>query len=437
MKKIHCFVILLLIAGLNAMGQVTPTASFMVEGIKVIYKPTLKDIVNVSVYFRGGVNNYSPGNAGIEKLAIDGAVECGNAKYNKNSFKDKCDAFDIRVTGSTVADYSRISLNCISKYFADGWDLLSSSVVTPAYEADAFGKMKEKAVVTLRQSNSNPDSRLEAASLRSAFVGTPYAIDPDGTEASLSAQTVQDAKAYYFKTLLDKSRMFIVVVGNISKEEISAKISAAFASIPSTGYNPPAPAPPPFLENKVNVEERSLSTNYIEGIMSAPAYTSPDYVPFLLAFSELHGILFTEIRTRRNLSYAPDANVEAALLPWSRVYVSTTSPKESVEIIVGAIKYLKKMGVNEKYLTQIKALYVTSSYRRAESTDAIALNLGKAEILGGWEIAEQMVDHIQSATRDAMSNALNKYLNGINWTYLGDKQKASETMGAFYRSVNE
>lgn len=428
------FVIIFFLTG-SAMAQPAATSSFDVDGILVIYKPTLKNIANVSVYFRGGVNNYPAEKAGIEKLAVEGATECGTAKYTRDNFEDKSDNFGIQIRSVASLDDAKISLNCLAKYFNEGWDLLAEAVTKPVFDANAFENMKQKAMSAVRQSESNPDDKLRTMAVQNAFQSTPYEIDPNGTETTLLRISSSEAKEYYLKTLLNKSRMFIVVVGNIPKEDIITKIKTAFASIPDPGYEPPEIIIPRFGNATVDVEERSIATNYIMGIMNAPAYTSPDFVPYILAISELHGSIFYEIRTRRNLSYAPDAGVRELLMPYTYVYVSTTNPKEAVEVMAGIISNQQLTTINKKGLEEIKALYITGSYRREESTDAIADNLGRSEILGDWTIAERFPAMVKNTTRDEMSKAFNKYISGIRWTYLGDKQKADQAMRSFTMSV--
>jgi len=99
--------------------------------------------------------------------------------------------------------------------------------------------------------------------MQNAFAGTPYAVNPAGTEETVTSIKAGDAKDYYYKTLLNKTRMFIVVVGDISKENIIAKINESFASIPSLAYQPQPLRAPALTGNTINTEERQLATNYI------------------------------------------------------------------------------------------------------------------------------------------------------------------------------
>ena len=423
---------------LSAGAQVAPTNSFDVEGIKVIFKPTVKQIIHVSIYFRGGVGNYPAKKAGIEDLALRGTLDCGTGKFAMGVFKSKAEEIGAQLNGGAGLDNGSISLNCVAKYFDAGWDLLAAAVTTPVYEESAFGIMKQKQIGRLQESDGNPDIKLRRLAMASSFWGTIYATNPGGTVTTLPELSAEEVKNYYFNTLLNKARMFIVVVGNVTKEELTAKIKAAFQSLPAGAYTPGSFPATTFGTAPAAVEERAISTNYILGIMNAPAYNSPDYVPFMLSFSELHGLLFTEIRIRRHLSYAPDATLHAMLLPYSEIYVSTTDPKASVEVMEDCVRFMKRGNNNLKNrdLNQIKALYITGSYKRQQSTDALAEMLGQAETLGGWEIAEHLPDLIQHTSRAEMSAAFSKYIAGISWTYLGDKSKADEAMDAFKRPVN-
>ncbi len=436
MKKTVISTIILFAFAVGAMAQ-TATTTFTVAGITVIYKPTLKQTINVSVYFKGGVGNYTADKAGIENLAISAVTECGTAKYNKDAFKDKADDYGISVYGSAGRDNAVIGLNCISQYFNEGWDLLAQAVTSPAFDEGEFGKLKQKAISGIKQSSSSPDARLNDMAMQNAFAGTPYAMNPAGTEETVGAIKAGDAKDYYYNTLLNKNRMFIVVVGNISKADITAKLNAAFAAIPAVAYQPTPLAAPAITGNAVNTEERQLATNYIIGIMNAPAYTSADYVPYRLAFASLSDKLFTEIRTKRNLSYAPQAFARGGAIPYSAVYVTTTNPKAAVEVMVDQIDSFKTTGFTEKDLKNSKALFITSNYMKDESTNAIAASLGAAETLGNWKIAEELPALINNTTQDQMTSAFRKYITGIKWNYLGIKKQADDASAEFNLPVTQ
>lgn len=409
---------------------------FDVEGITVIMKPTVKDIVNVSVYFRGGVTNYDAGKAGMGNLALAAAPECGTKSYTRDAFKDKADKFGIIISGSGSYDYGSITMNCISKYFNEGWDLLSSAVKNPSFNEKDFDLLKQKLLTQIKEMDSDPDSKIENMAIENTFKGTPYATNPLGKINTIEPLTAREAMDYYYNSVLNKNKLFIVVVGKISKEEITARIRKTFKDLPLkavTKYNYKIPV----IESAdtVNIVPRNLATNYIIGVMNAPQFTSDDYTANRLAIRAFSDNLFTEIRTNRNLSYAPYALSRILQIPFNYMYVSTTDPKASVEVMVNEINRLKRDGFSQKEFNDIKNLSITMNYMKEESTDRMASTLGTSEILGNWKMDDEFIGNIQKTTPADMTRVFKKYIRGIHWNYLGDEKAADSAKTAFNRKV--
>jgi predicted Zn-dependent peptidase len=270
--------------------------------------------------------------------------------------------------------------------------------------------------------------------MQSAFKNTPYAQDPNGTEDLVASFTQAEVAAYY-RQLLNKNRMFLVVVGKLSKEELRQKIHESFAGLPSKPYEPVAPTVPDFTKNSLVTEAKQLSTNYISGLVSAPPMLSPDYVPYRLAISLLGGGLFRELRTRLNLSYNPGAEVNLLRVPYATFFVSTNDPKASVEAIIDQIRTLKSGTIRNENLNFLKGSYITNNYMKLESSGDIAAGLGEAEIMGDWRMAEALPEKIEKATPQDILDAARKYITGIKWAYMGDLSKAESTLPAFRELV--
>ncbi|MEO5650234.1 MAG: pitrilysin family protein [Ginsengibacter sp.] len=408
---------------------------FVVDGITVIMKPTVKDIINVSIYYKGGVTNYSEDQAGIENLALAGAPECGTKLYSKDAFKDKADKFGISVSGRSTYDYGVISLNCISKYFNEGWDLLSAAVKNPTFNENDYELLKQKILAGIKNADADPDSKVLKMAVENTFKGTSYATNPEGEINTVNNISARELKDYYFNTLLNKNRIFIVVVGKISKQLITNKIKRALGNLPAKPYKKYEYHIPEIVANSLNIEPRQLATNYIIGVMNAPLFTSNDYAANRLAVSAFSDNLFTEIRTKRNLSYAPYAVPIRLKMPYNYMYVSTTDPKASAEVMVNEINRLKTKGFSQKEFNAIRNLLITSNYMKEESTDAIAGSLGKSEILGNWKMDEEFIGKIQKITPADMTAVFKKYIKGIKWNYLGIEKQANEAKEAFDMKV--
>jgi zinc protease len=406
------------------------TTSFDVDGIKVIFKPTPKKVINIRMFYRGGVTNYPANMAGIESFTLAANTQCGTKKYTANEFKDKTDKYDIRLTFDNDYDYGNIEMECVSKYFNEGWDLFTEAVVAPSYNAEEVALLKNKMLARIRQEQSDPDKRVTSIAIKSAFEGTPYATNPSGEDEVIAKLTADDLKNYYSR-ILNKNQIFIVVSGKISKEELTEKVKTSFGSLPSKAYTPAALTSPVWKDNTVVTEPREVATNYINALMNAPKVNSPDFVPFRLGMSAFGGLLFSQLRTRLNLSYRPGAYAVMKQMPYAIMFVSTTNPKDAVTVMATQLNRIKGITISDDGLKEIKSAYITNNYIKQQSSSAITESLGEAEILGDWKMADQLPQLLDKVTATQINNTMNKYIGGLKWSYLGNPQLAEETMSAF------
>ena len=410
------------------------TTSFDVDGIKVIFKPTVKNLINVRVFYRGGVTNYHTSQAGIESFALQAAIECGTKNYSANLFKDKADKYGIIFGSEAEYDYGDIDMECVSKYFDSAWDLLAGAVANPVFNNEDVELLRTKMIGKIREEESDPDQRSQQLMIKGAFENTPYATDPDGTEDVVNRLSAQDLKTYY-SSILNKNQMFIVVAGKITKEELIKKISASFASLPSRPYTQANLQEPIWNNYSVTSEPRDLQTNYIDAIINAPPVNSEDYLPYRIGISVLGGVLFSELRTRLNLSYDPGASSVMHRMPYAFMYISTTDPKTAVAAMTEQLNVVRNNGITKEGLTRLKSSYFTTNYIKLQSSSAITSSLGAAEVLGGWKIADDLPTEINKLTVARINTALLKYVVGLRWSYLGNPQQAEEAAAAFKQQV--
>ncbi len=397
------------------------TVEFTVSGLKVILRQTQKETLVMSMYFRGGSSNYTAADAGIESLALSGTIECGTSKFSANDFNDQTDEYGLHLDGDASNDYGILKLSCISRYMDEAWQLFSSAIASPVFETQKFNLLKEQKINDLKGGLSNPDVRLKQLAQGFAFAATPYAINPNGTVASLQALNRDAVKDYYYNTLLNKNRMFLVVAGNISKENLEKKIIAAFAAIPAKTYTPATIENPLFTQEASTIESRQVATNYVAGILNAPNLNSPDYPAFRLAVTILNSALFDVIRLNKHLSYAPSANMSEGKISYVTMYASTTQPEETVKAMRFVLSYMKSKTYNDKLIESVRKSHLLSYAKRQEVMSDITNQLGKAEIMGDWKLAENLAARMSMVTPEEIKDVLNTYAQNITWAYIGDQ----------------
>lgn len=397
----------------------------MVDGIKVIYKPSNKDIISVALYVRGGTMNFTKEQEGIEALTMNVLAESGSQKYAHDLFHSELESMGTTIAAGSGLDASTITMDCLKSKWEKSWDLFSDMIMHPIFDENTFSNKKDEAINNLKQIESDPDSHIDDLINAEVYKGTNYNKMLSGTESSLSKLTLNDLKNYY-SSLVAKGRMYVVIIGNLTPEEIKAKVSM-LKGIP-LGTPPPvfSDKRPDFSSSSLYKEDRQLATNYIKGIMDCPKPGAPDYVAMKIAIQILSDRLFLEIRTKRNLSYAPYSYVAGQKNPYSCMYVSTTDPAQAVQVMIDEVKKIHKNGFDAKELTDKKEQYLTRYYMNLETNSALATTIGDNENWSTWKTATQVLDEVQKLKVEDINTAFRNYTKSIRWLYLGETKGLDE-----------
>lgn len=409
-------------------NQVKSTVKeFDVNGVKVILKPADNNVVSAQLFITGGVTNYDLAKQGIENLTLTVLADAGSKKYPKDEYHYVMERKGIHVQGSTSYDYSLLSLRTLSGNWNQAWDIFSDVILNPSWDAQSFEQNKGQIVNALKQNESDPDNFLNDYTLRRLYKGKRYEKSPAGTPASVAALTIDDVKNHWTKIAKHK-KMMLVVVGKIGEDDLRNKVAASLAKLPAGVADPFVTNPVAIDVASINVEEREIATNYMRGVFSAPPRGSRENMAMRMAMAMLSERLFVEIRTKRNLSYAPSASLSSMFDPYSSIYVTTTKPNDAVQVMTDEIRKVKREGFNEKEFKAQKEGFLTGYYMNQETNEAQAITLGINELIGGWEKAETFKDDIYSLTLDEVNAVFRKYANALNWYYLGKKADMDENL---------
>ena len=162
--------------------------------------------------------------------------------------------------------------------------------------------------------------------------------------------------------------------------------------------------------------------------MNAPDPGSPDWTAMKIATRILSDRLFVEIRTKRNLSYAPYAFLAANKNAYTGIYVSTTDPVAAVQVMTDELKKIRKEGFTESELKNKKEGYLTGFYMNLETNSALTGMLGTNENLSTWKEAMSVLDKVNNLKLEDINSVFRKYSTSIQWIYLGDTSLADEKL---------
>ena len=428
-KSIITLTLVLTVASLQAQDM-QKKADIITElnpaGIRLLHQQASNDIVSFMIFITGGVGNYAADKQGIEQLMLDVMLDGGSKKYPKDEYHKQLEKMGISITANAGYDYTTISIRSLKQYWPQAWDLASSVLTSPAWDEATFEIKKNQTITGLRNEISDPDAFLRQMSMEGIFKGDKYSVRPDGTPESVDALALQDLKEHYSK-IMKRKKMLVTAVADLNSTELAAGVAKAFSALPEGEANAFASTPPSITAG-ITYEPRDIATNYISGVFPAPKLGTRESIAMSVAMQMLRERYFTEVRTKRNLSYAPSAYMAGYYSPFNAVYVSTTDPNQSVQVMTDELRKLKRDGFDEKELKSAKAVYLTSYYMGQETNGAQAATLGRYALRGDYKLAREFNERINSLTLDEVNSVIKTYANDIHWFYLGDKDMVDESI---------
>jgi len=405
----------------NVNAQAAQVTEFEVNGLKVLLKRRAESpTVAAALFVRGGARNVTDKNAGIEDLMLKSAIEAGK-KYPRQTVRREISRTGSGIRASAGNDYSIVSLGATRPNFDRVWDIFTDTLLNPAFEPADIERNRQATLTGLREAGISPDGAVQDEIERVIYAGHPYANDVDGTIATVSGFKAGEIIAYH-KKMMETSRLLLVFVGDLDPNDLKQKIAASFGKLPRGDYKEqPFPALN-FSKPTLDIVARpNLPTNYVKGVFEAPSLGSPDYYPMRVAMSILQQLIFQEVRTNRQLSYAPGAELEKFGANTANISVSSVDANQSVQVMLEQVDKMKTLRLNDEIVSEVAGNFLTTYYLSQETSGAQVGELAQYELIGGgWRNAFEFLNRVSSVKSDDLATVSKKYMKNIRFVVVGD-----------------
>ena len=409
-------------------AQAASVTEFDVNGLKVILRRRASaPTVSVGLFLRGGVRNLTDKTAGLENLMLMSAIEAGQ------NFPRQTVRRELARTGSTLgasagSDFSVISLASTRENFDRMWKLFADVTMKPTFDPADVNRIRDQIVTGLREQETVPDSALDTLEDKIIYAGHPYSIDPIGTPETLAAITPAQLREHH-KRSMETTRLLLVVVGDIDAAELKTKVAATLGTLPKGSYQEAVLPALDFSKPSVDVVARQLPTNYIKGDFAAPSLSSSDYYPMRVAMSILANRVFQEVRVKRQLSYAPNADMDNMGANTANIYVTAVDANQAIDVMLKEIQRIKKEPISGDELSGAAGEFLTNYYLKQQTNAAQAGDLARYELIGGgWRNSFDFLNHVREVTPDAVRAAANKYMKNIRFVVIGDPTAINKSL---------
>ncbi|NUQ21751.1 MAG: insulinase family protein [Gemmatimonadaceae bacterium] len=410
----------------------TTTTDFLVDGIHVeLRRTTANDVVAASLYLLGGTQQLSDSTQGIEAFLL-AASERGTKRFSKEALRGLTARLGSTIEIDPTVDWTMIGSRGLRDSFDSTWIVLADRVMAPRLDSAEVELVREQLLIGARTRRDSPDALVQAVADSAMWAGHPYGLEPSGTVESLSRISVASLRRYQREQMV-KSRMLLVVVGNVDRAQVERLVHTTIGTLPAGSYQWSPPRTPAVTASSITVVPRSLPTNYILGYYAGPPASSADYPALRVATAVLGGRLFAEIRSRRNLTYAVDAPFIERAASAGGLYVTTTQPETTLALMQVEVQRLKDETIDPSGLERLVQQFITEYFLNNETNAAQADFIARGVLYRGSALAatpDRFVDDLRAVRPQDVQRVARTYMRGIHFAYVGDPAAAPRKAAA-------
>ena len=404
----------------------TPWKTSLSDGMKVwgIAQNELP-LVQYSIVIDGGHMLDKVEKAGVANLVASMMNE-GTKNKTPEQLEDAIGLLgaSIRVTSSNE-DIS-VDVSSMTKNFEKTLALVQEILLEPRWDSESFALAKSRIINNLKRNAASPDYLASSTLNKLIFGDNILATDATGTEASVSAITIDDLKDYYNKYLSPSIAKFLVV-GDVDQARVKAALTdlnlkwkPVNVAIPEIKV-PGAPATSQIYFVDVPGAKQSVIAI---GTPSLPR-TDPDFFPATVANYKLggsfNGVFNLILREEKGFTYGARSNIVGSknygtFIATSRV--RTNSTLESVTIFKTEMEKYRK-SIPQEYIDFTKSSLMKSNALRFETLGNL---LSMLNTMTAFNLPDDFIKReekfIKDFTIEKQLTLVNKYIDPARMYYV-------------------
>ena len=405
----------------------TSTTSYSVSGIQVIHRQGTANLVVVNLYLLGGVRNATPETAGVEPFYL-AVSEQGTERHSKDALRRAMARTGSSTALDAIDDWTLFGIRATTEVLDSVWGVFTDRLLRPRLDPAEIDFVRNQALSGLVQVNEHPEPLLARATDSIAFRGHPYGLSPTGNAVSLAAIT-RESLLQWKREQLVKSRLLLVVVGNVPRAKLEQLVASSLGTLPIGGYVWTMPDTLPARASSLSVIPRALPTNYLSGTYRGPRANEKDAAALRVAAAVLSGQLFSEIRSKHNLTYTAAAPYNDHALVSGGLYVTTTLPDSALKIMRDQVRLLQEITIPTRALAPLIQQFLTEYFLDNETSTAQADFLARSQLYkGDWRAAERFIADLRAVTGEDVRRVSRRYLRDVQWVYIGDPARITRQL---------
>ena len=352
-----------------------------------LYEEHSIPLLTIDASFLGGPGFDPEGREGTTSL-MAALLDEGAGGLDSVAFSTKLEDLVARISFYTGGDDVRLSATMLTEARDGVTDLLRLALTEPRFDTGPVERLRAQTLAAIQQSDADPQTRAYTSFYAQAFPGHPYGRPAQGTEASVTAISVDGLRAVQ-KAVFTRAHLRVAVVGDITPGELGPLLDHVFGALPETGPELPAVATPQ-LSGKTTVIDIDASQSVVVFGNAGFLPEDPDIIPamllnYVLGGGSLGSRLGAEMRVKRGLTYG--VNTWLASGSFGGLYLGTFSSStervaEAIQIVRDEWARMAELGITEAELASAKR-YLTGEFPlRFQGSAEIAEQLLALQLFG-------------------------------------------------------
>lgn len=403
----------------------------------MLVRRTSLPVVNMQLIMDGGYSSDPAGKAGLATLALK-MIREGTATRNALQISNELSDLGASISASADLDNNTVRLSALKPNFDKSLDLLTDILLRPSFPQKDFERLQKEQLLQIQQEQTQPFS-MAFRVLPSLIYGEGHAyanpFSGSGTEASVNSISRADLVEYHQKWF-SPSKATLVVVGDITEQELRSKLDAKWRSWQAK----PVPEkniakvdlpekPTVYIMDKPGAIQSVILAGQVAPPASAQNWTQIEMMNKILG-GDFTSRINMNLREDKHWSYGSGSFIGSAKGPslfLGYAPVQTDKTKESIiELKKELAEVTADRPLTEEEFAKAKGDAVMALPGRWETNNAVVSALTEQVVYNrGDNYWNSYSDVVRNMTIAEVNNAAKTLIKPENlvWVIIGDRKK--------------
>lgn len=336
----------------------------------------------------------------------------GTSKKDYEELTRYLSAKDLYLSASAGTLSFQLSAGGHKRFTRDIIELLIETIKKPDFSKKQLEHIKTEQIAVIKKNNDSVISSMMTKLSGFLFPGHVYGNNKTGTEESVNALTVKDIKNFW--NIQKEQKLVISVAGDFDREEVLAELKDLPEPKPQNlAVTAPAWTTEKSFDTIVEGRNQDLSLLIFPTV---PLYheDAPALEILSTALDGFNGILYQELREKRNLGYSAFPILSQSEHTGFLAYGIIASPehrKTIQEQFVEITKTLQKKGIDKTAFDRAKASVQMEFINNRQSAKSRASSAANAVLFGrNPDYSQERLQKMLNVSIEDVNACIKKYL---------------------------